>query len=79
LQPHQRSVERGRQRLGCLGLADPRLAFEQDRLTHPDGQEQGSGQLVARQVADRLQGGGKRTDHREPLFEIIYRRAAHMA
>src|SRR5450755_1593459 len=77
LQPDQRRVERGRQRLSRLGLADARLAFEQDRLPHPDGQEQRGGQLVAGQVADRLQGGGKRADGREPVFEIMGQRAAH--
>jgi hypothetical protein len=78
LQPHQRGVERGRQRLGRLGLADPRLAFEQDRLPHPDGQEQRGGQLLAGQVAGRLQGRGKRADSWEPVFEIMCQRAAHM-
>ena len=40
LQPDQRRVQHGGQRLGRLGLADPGLALQQDRLAHPHGQEQ---------------------------------------
>ena len=40
LQPDQRRVEHGGQRLGRLGLADAGLAFEQQRLRQPHGAEQ---------------------------------------
>src|SRR5580704_4989476 len=77
LQPDQRGVDRRGQGLSGLGLADAWLALEQDRLPHPDGQEKRRPELVARQVADRLQGGGQRADLWEPVIEVVCQGAAH--
>ena len=71
LQPDQRRVQRGGQRLGRLGLADPGFAFEQDGLAHPDRQEQRRGQLVTGQVANFPQGLRQRSDLRKPDVQII--------
>jgi hypothetical protein len=57
-------------------LPTPGFALEQDRLPHPDGQEQRGAQLVASQVADRLQGGVQVADVREPVVQIV-RQGAH--
>jgi hypothetical protein len=50
-----------RERLGHLGLADPRLAFDEQRLAELPGQEHGRGQgavgevpLPAQRLADRV-------------------------
>src|SRR5271165_5316958 len=78
LQPDQRGVDRRGQGLGGLGLAYARLALEQDRLAHPDGQEERRPELIARQVADRLQGGSQTADMRELVIEVMGQGAAHM-
>ena len=39
LQPDQLAAERGGEHLGDLRLADPRLSFQQDGPTHPEGEE----------------------------------------
>ena len=76
LQPDQRGVDRRGQGLGRLGLAHPGLALEQDRLPHPDGQEQRGAELVAGQVADHLQRGVQVADLTEPVVQIV-RHSAH--
>jgi hypothetical protein len=38
---------------------------------HPDGQEQGGAELVAGQVADRLQRGVEVADVREPVVQVV--------
>jgi hypothetical protein len=76
LQPDQRGIDRRGQGLGGLGLADPGLTLEQDRLPHPDRQEQRGGELVAGQVANRLQRGVQVADVREPVVQIV-RHGAH--
>ena len=78
LQPDQRGVDRRGQGLGGLGLAHPWLALEQDRLPHPDGQEESGPELVAGQVADRLQGGVQVADLREPVVKIVCNSAHKM-
>ena len=57
LQPDQRGVQDSGQRLGGLGLADARLALEQDRLTHPGSQKQRCAERLVGQVAHAIQLG----------------------
>ena len=57
LEPDERGVQYFGQHLGGLGLADPGLAFEQQRLGEPDGAEQRGGDAVVGEVADFRQRG----------------------
>ena len=55
LQPQQWRVEHLGQRLGRLGLADPGLAFEQDRLGQLGGEEQRRRQPEVGEVVDLVE------------------------
>ena len=50
LQADQRAIERARQNLGDLGLADAGLAFEKQRALHPQRQEQHGREVAAGDV-----------------------------
>ena len=62
LQPDQRRVEHGRERPGRLGLADARLALEQQRLRQAQAEEHRRRQALVDEVVDRRQPLGQRLD-----------------
>jgi hypothetical protein len=55
LKSDQPRVERRRQRLGCLRLADTRLALEQQGLRQPEREEKRRGEPVVGQVIDLVE------------------------
>ncbi|MCY1531546.1 hypothetical protein D9M68_667750 [compost metagenome] len=65
LQAQQLAVQGRRQRLGQLGLADARLAFEQQRTLQLEREEYRSGQAAVGKVAGLPQAVGKGVDGRE--------------
>jgi hypothetical protein len=56
LQPDQLGAGGGRERPCDLGLADPRLALEQQRLLERRGEEDGGGEAPVREIALPRQG-----------------------
>ena len=58
LQPDQRRVEHGRERLGRLGLAHARLALEQQRLRQAQAEEHRRGQALVHEVVHGRRGAG---------------------
>ena len=67
LQPDQRCVERSRQRLGGLGLADAGLTLEQQRLRQSHGAEQGGCHALIGEVVAGIELGAQRVDRRNDL------------
>ena len=62
LQPDQRRVEHRRKRLRRLGLADARLALEQQRLRQAQAEEHRRGQALVDEVVDGREALGERLD-----------------
>jgi len=62
LQAHQPAVHVPRQRLGQLGLADPRGALDEDRLAELGGQEAHERRGLAGQVAGGAESAGEVVD-----------------
>ena len=62
LQADQRRIEHGRQRQRRLGLADSRLALEQQRLGQPEAEEDRGRQTLIDEVVDRGESLGERLD-----------------
>ena len=62
LEAQQRPIEDLRQHLGHLGLADPRLAFEQQGLRQAQGQEQRRREALVDEVVDVGETPGERLD-----------------
>ena len=55
LQPDEFRTKSGRQRLGCCGLADSRLPFQQQRAPENQCEEHRSGHALVNEVADLIQ------------------------
>ena len=58
LQPHEIAIERKGERLGRLGLADARRAFEEQRLSQPEREEHRGRQTLVGQIALLAQPSG---------------------
>ena len=61
----------------CRRMTDAGLAFQQDRLAHPDREKQRRRELVPGQIAGLVERGAKRRHVREPLAEFYRNYAAH--
>jgi len=70
LQPDERRVKNGRQCLRGLGLADARLALQEDRLTHPYGEEERGRERRTRQVPGGVEAHGERVDIRDDSGKV---------
>jgi hypothetical protein len=71
LQPDQRRVQHECQRLGRLGLADARLAFEQQRLRQAHAQEHRRRQALVDEVVDLGERARQRLDVRRALANLV--------
>ena len=62
LEAHQRGLQDEREGLGGLGLADTRLALEQERLRQAQAQEHRGRQALVDEVVDVREASGERLD-----------------
>src|SRR5262249_56268747 len=72
LEPQQRRSQCLGQRLARLGLAHPRLAFQEDGLPHPRGQEQRRPECLVRQVSGGVERVLQRRHVRNPFRQITH-------
>ena len=79
LQAHERRVEHRGERLGRLGLADARLALEQQRLRQAHAEEERRGEALVDEVVDVGEPAGERLDVRREHAHLVRRRAGDLA
>ena len=72
LQSHERRVEHRGQRLGRLGLADPRFALEQQRLRQPHRAEHRRRETEVGQVGVLVELPAERVDRRDEFGDLAH-------